>query len=51
MNNNVKPSFGLPPDLAATLQRSMAEGSRLMQYAAQRMREQHAVLRTTKKKG
>ena len=50
MNNNVKTSFGLPPDLAATLRRSMSEGSRLMSLATLRMREQHAALRSVSKK-
>lgn len=50
MNNNLKPSFALPPDLAATLRRSMSEGSRLMGLATQRMREQHAALGSVSKK-
>jgi hypothetical protein len=46
MSNDVKSSFGLAPSLAAALRKSMAEGSRLMQLATQRMREQHAELRS-----
>jgi len=46
MNNPMKPSFGLPTSLAAALRQAMNDGNRLMSLAAQRMREQHAQLRS-----